>query len=154
MTQPRECDFCDAAVPIVEAAWAEAFPGVSPRVEWDWITDVDLDKADGMKVLLYPVSGNQVETLTRAEDLYEYRVGFVVCEKYDGTGQPPKAWMGVRAKFVETLKNTLGDQRRRPPIFPSAWPETVESAASYDAEIKREKRAFYAEFTVAWREPG
>lgn len=150
MPEARVVDVAEAVAAAI-AAGPFTDPPIEPAsVERVWGFDLEGDRTTGLRVYVFALAYSQPETATRSEDLKEHKVGVVVAERYTGQGEPPKAWVDARARWVEVnVWDRVGDVRG----FEAAgnWPDTGDVSV-FDPQLLRELKVFYSEVELAFRE--
>jgi hypothetical protein len=103
-------------------------------------------------VFIIPLGYENPEMATRSEDVMDYRIGIVVCERYTGMGAPPQDWLRERKQWVaENIYDVLLDQRAEP-ILDKIWPQAGAVTVACDPEMVREHKIFWSEIEVTFRE--
>lgn len=131
----RVLTLADALVAVVTAAWVSynGGPTGGDAVSRDWPDEigVDADQANvvqGRQVLLFAEAYSAPELADRADLLKQYRVAWLVVERYTDPGTPTKAWVDARVDFVEAV---LFDVLRDPYL-------TVASTFTPDPDVPAE----------------
>ena len=149
MADARIIEVCDAIVDKVTLAWV---PLGADGVSRQYLTPVKAEFIQGRQVYVFPANYGD-EPADRADDLKEHRVALLVVERYTDAGAPTVEWIDERVNFVQTF---LWDELTNPrsqAILDDLWPHTGEVAV-YDVAMLSEKKLFWSELDLVFREIG
>ncbi len=153
----RVIEVADAAVAVIQAAWAPTAPDLVKRV---YGAEFGLTKGyepllEGRRLMIYPANYSHPALETRSKYKKEFVLTAVGVERYTGTeAYPPDSWMDERVEWFEQqvflpLRNqqlVLLDS-----LIPSLeQPATVDEV--YDIAKYFETKTFWSTATFAFQE--
>lgn len=149
----RVDELCDAAKTVIEAAAvANPLAGTTVTVTCDDIPDIDADDlpAGIIYVLIWFESYSDGGPDTRGEDIRDYRLCFLIVQRYGEAGEPTTAWRRERTAWVDTcVVESLSDPRVR--LDTTAYALSLDEVA-YDQEELLERKLFWTKVSITVRD--
>lgn len=126
-------------------------PG-SATVAREYTIDVRAEDVSGRLVYVLPGGVENQGPATRSDDFDDYKIGVVIVERYTGTAADRKAWLDARLLWVQTqIWDRLQDVRAYGLLLSSLWPQ-LSNWLAYDYELLRQKKLFWSELEITFRE--
>lgn len=150
MTQSRLVNIADLVKTAVETG-PFADPAITPKeVRRVWQFEYT-ERMAGLRIYVIPLGYEFVESASRGKNLYEYRIGFIVVDRFLPEGAASDEWVDERVKWIETY---IWDKLSDPRTFDAVWGVRPESGGvvAYDADLLREKKIFFSDVTIAFRQ--
>lgn len=148
MPNARLIEVADAVTDRIEATLDDP---ASTTVSREYTLDIKAASVTGRLVYVLPGGVENQGPANRATDYDHYKIGVVVVERYTGTGPAPKEWLDARLLWVESqIWNRLQDVRQGL-LLGCLWPQ-LSNWLAYDYDLLREKKLFWSELEITYRE--
>jgi hypothetical protein len=141
----------EVAEAVVERLTKRLDDPASATVEREYVVEIDAAKLEGRKVYVLPGGVENQGPASRAEDFDDYKVGVVVVERHAGQRSDLSEWADERVLWVQTqIWERLQDVREGL-LLDCLWPQ-LSNWLAYDYDLLREKKLFWSEVEVTFRE--